>query len=114
MWTASEITQKVRNGEISIRWDLMPQPVVESTVFTVRESGDLERLREMRRATVGYYFCVDVWDCQARLVLIEYRECGARVAGKMEGAPEGILIGAVEEAGGAINLNGHYPPYPAS
>ena len=59
------------NREImqGLRWDLTPQTGnISGYVITCQE--DLTRLNKMLAEKAGYYFYVDVWNCQARLALM--------------------------------------------
>lgn len=91
----------------NIRWDMTPEKVF--TPRTVQTQDDIERLRKDITDQAGYYFYIDVWNCQARLALMHLKPDGSATAEIITEFPEKALIEAIEEHGGAINISGHYP-----
>jgi len=97
------------NTEIvkNIRWDLTPEKVFAPR--TVQTQDDIERLHKDQTEQAGYYFYIDVWNCQARLALMHVRANGSMTSEIISEFPEKPLREAIEEHGGAINISGHYP-----
>lgn len=92
----------------NIHWDLTPQKAaIEGEVSTLEE---FERIREQLRAMAGAYFYIDVWNCQARLALIEQNEHGTGRAATIEQVliDDAEMQQAISDQGGMINLSGHY------
>lgn len=90
-----------------IRWDITPEKVF--TPQTIQTQEDIERLERENREQAGYYFYVDVWNCRAFLALMHVKQDGSMTSERISEFPEEALNEAVEEAGGAINISGHYP-----
>ena len=109
-----EIIEKVKNKEITLRWDLTPQKYsagIEEVEISSQE--DIDKLQKIIALRTGCYFYIDVWDMKARLFLACNDKEGNSKAEAVENIPLSIsyedLINAVEEAGGAINRSGWYP-----
>jgi len=90
-----------------IRWDLTPQTANISGTF-IESQADLERYNKLAAEKVGYYFYVDVWNCQARLALMHNFQGGGR-SEVIEDFDSPLLARSVESAGGWINMSGWYP-----
>lgn len=91
----------------NIRCDLPPEKVFAPR--TVQTQEDIERLEKEYRENAGYYFYVDVCSLQASLALMHVKQDGSMTSERIGEFPEKALIEALEEAGGAINISGHYP-----
>ena len=107
-----EIIEKVKSGEIKLRWDLTPQRYTERiSGVEMSSQKDIEEMYQRIEEKTGCYFYVDVWDMRAQLFLACNNEKGNGKAEVVEGAPvsNDILVQAIEEAGGAINRSGWYP-----
>lgn len=109
-----EIIEKVKNKEITLRWDLTPQKYsagIEEVEISSQE--DIDKLQKIIASRTGCYFYIDVWDMKAQLFLACNDKEGNSKAEAVENIPPSIsyedLLGAVEEAGGAINRSGWYP-----
>ncbi|MGE5444549.1 MAG: DVU0772 family protein [Ignavibacteriales bacterium] len=90
-----------------ILWHMTPQE--NFSEVEIKSQEDLKKAQRDAEARAGYYFFIDVWDMAPRLCLFENRPDGSgEVVGIVE-APERMLDKAIEEAGGAINISGHYP-----
>jgi hypothetical protein len=104
------------NPEIlaQLRWDLTPQNSMvtntsDGTMYIVEKQEDFDKLNQLLTEKKGYYFYVDVWNCQARLGLA-YNDGGG--GGKMEiinDFESPLLEKAVYQAGGSITTSGWYP-----
>jgi len=101
------------------RIDLNLTPQEALACQEIRKPEDLERLRQrslLQLAGKSYFF-VDVSSFQAYLAIMRFDEsghsCRAERLSSVElealGITEEMLLQAVEEAGGAINLSGHHP-----
>jgi len=99
-----------------LRWDMTPERYMAPRKVTGDE--DLTRYVQELREQAGYYFYVDVWNCQAHLALMHVKEDGSgwpelvNVDDELAGEVEKLIHGAVEIAGGAVNIGGHYPLSP--
>ena len=98
--------------------DLHLTPAEAMACHEIRRPEDMERLRQRSAGLAGKsYFFVDVMSFQAYLSIMRFDEkghsCKAQRLSVVEleqlGITEEMLLAAVEEAGGAINLSGHYP-----
>jgi hypothetical protein len=100
------------NPEImnQLRWDLTPQTasVGNHGSYEITCQGDIDRLNELLKEKAGYYFYVNVWDCQARLALM-YNNSGGGGRSDIIDFESPLLEKAVYQAGGMINLSGWYP-----
>ena len=97
-----------------LRFDLSPQHELLLAGFEIKTPEDFKRLEEFFKQHSGSYFYVDVWNCTARLCLMENRDDGSGTAYAIDdyeqhGITYDELVDAVEEAGGAINWSGAYP-----
>lgn len=101
----SEITQEIA---AQIRWGAKPQDF-DLSGFEIRSQADIDRINKLLEAQKGYYFYVDVWNCQARLALMHNKPDGTAASQIVEGFDSPLLYRAVEQAGGWINMSGHYP-----
>lgn len=93
--------------------DLTPQEAMACQ--EIRKPEDLERLRQLRAGKS--YFFVDVASFSAYLAIMRFdargHSCRAERLSAEEqervGISDEMLLLAVAEAGGAINMSGHYP-----
>lgn len=94
-----------------IRWDLTPQRVGEMLNVEFSTKEEWEQIQRLTKELAGRYLYIDVWNCQARLMLMELDERGSGKAELVEQdvVSEDDMMAAIEEAGGAINISGHYP-----
>lgn len=95
------------NPEIlaNLRWDLTPQSA-SITGYTLTSQADFDRLNELLAKKAGYYFYVDVWNCQARLVLMHNYANGN---GQAEVIEDYDNVELLEDAVDCITCSGHYP-----
>jgi len=100
------------------RIDLNLTPQEALACQEIRKPEDLEKLRRRSAGLAGKsYFFVDVSSFQAYLAIMRFDEtghsCRAERLSSVElealGITAEMLLQAVAEAGGAINLSGHYP-----
>jgi hypothetical protein len=100
------------NKEITskLRWDLTPQTASVSSdgSYAINNQADMDRLTKLLAEKAGYYFYVDVWNCQARLALMYNNAEGGGRSEIITDFDSPLLAKAVEEAGGWINQSGHY------
>jgi len=90
----------------NIRWDLTPEQVFASHEISSQEDWDF--VIESAKQNTGYYFYIDVWDMNPKLMLMHSKKFAIEVVGIIEDVPRDMLENAIEEAGGAINISGHY------
>ena len=97
------------NKEImgKLRWDLTPQ-TANIVSYEVNSPEDFERLKQLLKSLEGYYFYVDVWNCQARLALMKNDEDGGGRSEVID-FDSPLLRSAVYQAGGNITTSGWYP-----
>jgi len=97
------------NPEImsQLRWDLTPQNANLSG-YEINNQADLERLNKLLAEKAGYYFYVDVWNCQAHLALMQNRKEGSGTMHQITDFNSPLLEKAVE-AIGSITTSGWYP-----
>src|SRR5690554_2885193 len=95
------------NPEIlaNLRWDLTPQSA-SITGYTLTSQADFDRLNELLAQKAGYYFYVDVWNCQARLVLMRNYANGN---GRAEVIEDYDNVELLEASVDCITCSGHYP-----
>lgn len=103
--------ENIRNNPaimLHLHWDMTPEQIFQPR--TIQSKEDLERLDKLHREQAGFYFYVDVWNCGASLALMQVRPDGISYSERIEITEEleNELIQAIEEAGGAINMSGHY------
>lgn len=98
-------------NEIEIRWDLTPQKVGELLNVEFSTKAEWDEIQRLTKELAGRYFYIDVWNCQARLMLMELDERGSGKAEVVEQdvISEDDMIEAIEAHGGAINISGYYP-----
>lgn len=101
------------NSEIlaKLRWDLTPQNSSGpyGGTWEISSQADFDKFKVFLKTVEGYYFYVDVWNCQARLGLAENNSQGG---GKMEIISDfesPLLEKAVYQVGGSITTSGWYP-----
>ena len=99
-----------KNPEITakLRWDLTPQTGTISSC-EINNQADLDRLNKLYEEKAGYYFYVDVWNCQARLALMQNLADGNGKSEIVEDFDSSLLEKAVYKAGGSITTSGWYP-----
>jgi hypothetical protein len=95
------------NPEIlaNLRWDLTPQ-TSSITGYTLTSQADFFRLNELLAQKAGYYFYVDVWNCQARLALMHNYANGN---GRAEIVEDYDNVELLEASVDCITCSGHYP-----
>ncbi len=71
--------------------------------------ADFDRLIKLLAQQAGYFFYVDVCDCQARLALVHNKPDGTGTTHLIEDFECPLLEKAVYEAGGNITTSGWYP-----
>jgi hypothetical protein len=91
-----------------LRWDLTPQ-TGNISGYEINNQADMDRLKALLAEKAGYYFYVDVWNCQARLALMQNLPDGGGRKEIITDFDSPLLAKAVEEAGGWINQSGWYP-----
>ena len=98
------------NPEImqKLRWDLTPQ-TASIGKFEITCQADMDRLSKLFAEKAGYFFYVDVANCQARLALIHNRASGNGNVKYIRDFKSPLLEKAVYEAGGSITTSGWYP-----
>ena len=98
------------NPEImtQLRWDLTPQTANIPEGYTITKQADLERLNKLLAEKAGYYFYVDVANCQARLALMHNNATGGGNVEYIRDFESPLLERAVE-AIGSITTSGWYP-----
>ena len=101
------------NPEImsQLRWDLTPQTasIGDHGSYEITCQGDIDRINQMLAEKAGYYFYVDVWNCQAHLAIMRNKAEGSGTMHRIEDFDSPLLEKAVYQAGGMINLSGWYP-----
>lgn len=102
-----KLSEIKNNPEIlsNLRWDLTPQ-TASITGYTLTSQADLDKLNELLAKKAGYYFYVDVWNCQARLALMHNYANGN---GRAEVIEDYDNIELLEDAVDCITCSGHYP-----
>lgn len=89
-----------------LHWELTPEDIF--TPRTIQSKEDLEMLDRLHEEQAGFYFYIDVWNGKARLALMHVMPDGSMTSERIDYPDEDGLIEAIEEAGGAINMSGHY------
>jgi hypothetical protein len=90
-----------------LRWDLTPQTANIGS-YEINCQEDFNRLNKLLSEKAGYYFYVDVWNCQARLALMHNKADGSGTIQTIEDFESPLLEKAVE-AVGSITTSGWYP-----
>lgn len=93
----------------NICWDLTYQEALTGHLGEILSQEDLDLAVKLGRQDVVYFLYVDVWNYSPKLVLMYKKEVGVKLVGRIEDVPSYILCESVEEVGGMINQNGHYP-----
>jgi len=106
--------EEVKNNQeimSQLRWDLTPQTgsIGDHGNYEITCPGDIDRLNALLAEKAGYYFFINVWNCQAHLALIHNTATGGGRADRIEDFESPLLEKAVYKAGGMINLSGWYP-----
>ena len=98
------------NPEImsQLRWDLTPQTANIPEGYIITKQEDLERLNKLLAEKAGYYFYIDVWNCQAHLAIMQNHATGSATMHSIEDFESPLLEKAVE-AVGSITTSGWYP-----
>ena len=76
---------------------------------------DASTFEKLWKQDVGNYLGINVWNCQASLVLIKLNPDYTIEQENIEDVPkeiEDLMIECIEEQGGAINMSGTYRPCP--
>ncbi len=94
-----------------LRWDLTPQTMSPGKNGTYEVNGpeDFERFKQLLAEKAGYFFYVDVWNCQARLALMKNDEDGGGKSEVITDFESPLLRSAVYQVGGSITTSGWYP-----
>ena len=97
------------NPEIlaNLRWDLTPQTANIGS-YEIKNQADMDRLNKLLVSQAGYYFYVDVANCQARLALMRNNATGGGNVEYIRDFESPLLERAVE-AIGSITTSGWYP-----
>jgi hypothetical protein len=90
-----------------MRWDLTPE-TANTSGYEIKCHEDLDRLNKLLAEKVGYYFYVDVWNCQAHLALMQNKSDCSGIIHKIEDFDSPLLEKAVYEIG-SITTSGWYP-----
>ena len=91
-----------------IHWDMKPRERIRRTRIETEE--EMAQIEKQLQARVGYYFYIDVRNCQAGLYLYEnYPDGSGRFVAEVTEIPEQMLHEAVQEAGEKIETDGRYP-----
>jgi hypothetical protein len=105
--------QEIKNNpEIMahLRWDLTPQNSgFPNGTWEVNSQADIDAMNQFLKTREGYYFYVDVYDCQARLALMQNTVTGAGTMHAIEDFESALLEKAVYQVGGSITTSGWYP-----
>jgi hypothetical protein len=91
----------------NLRWDLTPE-TANIGEYTINNQADLDRLNALLASKAGYYFYVDVWNCQAHLAIMHNQADGSGTMYQIEDFNSPLLEKAVE-ALGSITTSGWYP-----
>jgi len=93
-----------------IRWDATPASQatgIDNVSIATKE--DFEQIKRTLAHRSGYYFYIDVWNCNATLCIAHDTADGKTVSEPVEvSIPDNLLDVAVYAQGGAINLSGWY------
>ncbi|MFZ5501786.1 MAG: hypothetical protein ACOY58_07760 [Candidatus Micrarchaeota archaeon] len=89
-------------------WGMTPQRAFQMVEILAQE--DIEREKERQRELTGAWFYINVWNCQAQLLLYEQEEKGTGQTYPIEDSPftSEELEQALWDQGGAINMSGWY------
>ena len=98
---------KIEEIMSQLRWDLTPQNASINEFINLIKEG-IERLNKLLAEKAGYYFYIDVWNCQAHLALMHNRANGGGTMHQIEDFNSPLLEKAVE-AVGSITTSGWYP-----
>ena len=99
------------NPEImnQLRWDLTPQNSgFPNGSYEVNNQADVDAMNKLLAEKAGYYFYIDVWNCQAHLAIMHNRKEGNGTMHTIEDFESPLLEKAVE-AIGSITTSGWYP-----
>lgn len=100
------------NPEIlnNLRWDLTPQNSnFPNGVWHINSPKDIQAMHKFLQAKAGYYFFVNVYNCQASLALAHNQADGNTAIYAIDDFHSSLLEQAVEDAGGSITTSGWYP-----
>lgn len=89
--------EEIRNNPAimkHLRWDLTKEKLARTT---------------FNREDAGFYFCIYVSNGRAYLALLHYYPDGKATQEPLAGFPEDMILAALKEAGGSIEVNGYYP-----
>lgn len=89
--------EEIRNNPavmMHLCWDLTKEKL-ERTTFN--------------REDAGFYFCIYVKNGRACLALLHYYPDGKATQEPLAGFPEDMILAAIKEAGGSIEVSGYYP-----
>jgi hypothetical protein len=99
------------NPEImsQLRWDLTPQNSnFPNGTWTVNNQADIDAMNKFQTDKAGYYFYIDVANCQAHLAIMQNHATGSGTMHRIEDFESPLLEKAVEEIG-SITTSGWYP-----
>ena len=92
-----------------LRWDLTPQNSgFPNGTWTINNQTDIEAMNKLLAEKAGYYFYIDVWNCQAHLSIMHNQATGSGTMHTIEDFQSPLLEKAVE-AIGSITTSGWYP-----
>lgn len=107
MKTLDDIRQD-KDIQSQIHWDMKPRERVQRVKRETEE--DMAQVRKLLEARVGYYFYIDVMNHYPGLYLYEnYPDGSGKFIAEITEIPEEMIHGAIQEAGGSLNVNGRYP-----
>lgn len=95
---------------VGARFGFPPSMRAEAEGVVITSPEEAKALRQRWREEAGAYIFVSVWNLRPSLAVYLASPDGG---GKMETVDwddDGLLADAVEEAGGALNQSGWYPP----
>lgn len=98
--------------------NITPEKYLSQCMINSQE--DFKNYLRRIKGDAGYYFYINVWDCRARLALMQVKPDGRGVSiradfGRFDVGDdlsrefESAMLDAIVEAGGSINWSGHYP-----
>ena len=100
----------IRKIRDQIHWQMTPQSSmagIDGATITSKE--DLDRVHALLKERAGYYFYIDVWNCRARLCIMHALETGSATSESVDiDMPDEMLMEAIYDQGGAVNLSEHY------
>ncbi len=99
MWQETEIVQKIKSGEITVKWGLNPKVILGQPIpdnVRIGLSAWWEKAKTLMAGSHGYFFGIECSNGNARLLLLHNDQDGIQTLGCMETVPEEVLL---EECG---------------